>query len=113
MASIDGPLNDPLRLDLQRQTQKLLDSLPADSPYTAALKTASSRPLLLDALSKLLHIPQLTATVSTFFRPLLVDLCARWLEKDEDHLDKLEALCLLIEIHPELYPCVQHVRTIS
>lgn len=95
---------DPLRLDLNRQTSKLLEQLPLE--YSAALKNASSRAALLDLLSALLLMPQYTMTVATLYRPILVDLCARWMHQDTDGLLKFEALCLLLEVHSELYPYV-------
>ncbi|KAI0715618.1 hypothetical protein C8T65DRAFT_828609 [Cerioporus squamosus] len=95
---------DPLRLNLEQQTQKLLDEIPNGSPYSAVLQKVS-RPALLDTISALLRVPQLTTTVATLFRPLLLDLCARWLHQVEaERLDKFEALCLLLEVHPELHP---------
>ncbi|KAL1950443.1 hypothetical protein VTO73DRAFT_5567 [Trametes versicolor] len=98
----DSSFMDPLRLDLNRQTSKLLEQLPLE--YSAALKNASSRAALLDLLSALLLMPQYTMTVATLYRPILVDLCARWLHQDADGLLKFEALCLLLEVHSELYP---------
>lgn len=98
--------HDPLCLNLKRQTQKLLNQLPAGSSYAAALNAASSRPALLNLLSALLYTPQLTDIIASLFRPILLDLCARWLEQDTSLLEKFEALCSLLEIHPELYPYV-------
>ena len=105
MAEPDATLCDPLRLDLQRQTQKLIDQFPGDGPI-AALRNVSSRQALLDHLSMLLLSPQYTMAVCMLFKPLLLDLCARWLHQDTDMLEKFEALCLLIEICEELYSCV-------
>ena len=97
---------DPLRLNLEEQTRKLLNVIARDSPYSAVLQNAP-RSGLLDTLSSLLRLPQLTEAISTLFNPILIDLCARWLHRPEDErLDKLEALCLLLEVHPELYPYV-------
>ncbi|KAI0373653.1 midasin [Pilatotrama ljubarskyi] len=95
---------DPLCLNLQRQTKKLLALLPVESTYSAALKNAISRASLLDMLSELLLVPQYTMAVATLFRPLLLDLCTRWLHVATNGLQKFEALCLLLEIYPELYP---------
>ena len=97
---------DPLTINLSRQTRLLSDLLPRDSPHLAALRNASSRPGLLIQLSRLLATPGLTITVATLFRPLLLELCARWLEEDGDLEDKLEGAALLLEIHPEIFPCV-------
>ena len=39
------------------------------------------------------------------FRPLLVDLCARWIDDETlDEVSRLEALALILEIHEEIYP---------
>ncbi|KAH9924312.1 midasin [Epithele typhae] len=104
------PFPDPLRFDLKGQVQKLHDLLPARIPYAnASLQNAPSRRALLDALSALLHVPHLTMTVSTLFRPILIDLCARWLEEELELLDKLESLCLMLEVHQELFPCLYSV----
>ncbi len=97
---------EPLRLNLEQQTQKLLGDIPHGSPYSTVLQNVS-RPALLDTISALLRVPQLTLTVATLFRPLLLDLCARWLHQvDTERLEKFEALCLLLEVYPELHPCV-------
>ncbi|RDX53520.1 midasin [Lentinus brumalis] len=95
---------EPLRLNLEQQTQKLLGDIPHGSPYSTVLQNVS-RPALLDTISALLRVPQLTLTVATLFRPLLLDLCARWLHQvDTERLEKFEALCLLLEVYPELHP---------
>ncbi|KAM5539433.1 hypothetical protein V8D89_006885 [Ganoderma adspersum] len=106
MVDREDVLHDPLRLDLRRQTQKLLTHLGAESPYATALQNISSKPALLDTLSRLLLAPQHTLLVATLFRPLLLDLCARWLQQVGDKLEKFEALCLLLELYQELSPIV-------
>ncbi|KAI0631943.1 midasin [Trametes polyzona] len=99
------PFRDPLSLNLKRQTQKLLDRLPTGSSYFNALKNAASRTVLLNLLSELMLLSQqYTTLVATLFRPLLLDLCARWLHNTTKALQKFEALSLLVEIHVELYP---------
>ncbi len=97
--------SDPLRLHLKRQVARLLDMFPADSPI-AALRYVSSRKVLLDQLSTLLHLPRYTMAIATLFKPLLLDLCARWLHHGMEHEEKFEALCLLLEPYQELYPYV-------
>ncbi|KAI0357543.1 midasin [Trametes cingulata] len=104
-----GSLHDPLRLNLQRQTRKLLALLPDQSTYSVALKNATSRASLLNTLSELLLLPQYTMSVSTLFRPVLLDLCARWLHAETNGLQKFDALCLLLEIYPELYPILSAI----
>ncbi|KAI0328990.1 midasin [Cubamyces sp. BRFM 1775] len=101
MADPGEPFQDPLRLNLKRQTQKLLD---LQTPFSSSLKNAASRTALLDLLSNMLSLPQYTLLVASLFRPLLVDLSARWLHQADDVLDKFGALCMLLEIFPELYP---------
>ncbi len=97
-------VHDPLALNLRGQTLFLLEKLPLDSPHAKTLRSVPSRSQLLQTLSHLLHTPSLTTLVATAFRPILLDLCARWLENSENLYEKLEAVCLLLEIHPELYP---------
>ena len=101
MADLRESFLDPLRLNLERQTQKLLD---LETPFSASLKNAASRTALLDVLSNMLSLPQYTELVASLFRPLLVDLSARWLHQTDDALNKFEALSMLLEIYPELYP---------
>lgn len=98
--------NDPLRINLEHQTRVFLETTPNDSPLHHALLSASTRSELLRCLSRVLLLPGSTVAVATTFRPILLDLCARWLDDDENEEDKLEALCLLLEVHPELFPCV-------
>ncbi|KZT09211.1 midasin [Laetiporus sulphureus 93-53] len=97
-------ISDPLTMNLQRQTRLLLSQFPADSPHSAAIQNVSTNSELLNVLSHLLLTPGLTELVATAFRPLLVDLCARWLQNDQNEDDKFEAFCFLLELHPEIYP---------
>lgn len=97
-------IHDPLTINLTKQTRSLLTKIPPESVYTTVLTQASTVAALLDTLSRLLFVPALTLPVATAFRPLLLDLCARWLEDEENKEDKLVALCLLLEPHEELYP---------
>ncbi|CDO69902.1 hypothetical protein BN946_scf184884.g61 [Trametes cinnabarina] len=104
MADSAESFEDPLRLNLHGQTQKLLGQLPPESTYAAVLKNAASRAALLETLSELMLKPPLTMLIAKLFRPLLMDLCARWLYRDPDDVHIFEALCLLLDIHPEIYP---------
>ena len=104
--ALSDVFHDPLTINLEQQTRVLLETTPADSPLHDSLLTAPTRSELLRRLSRALLLPGLTSAVATAFRPVLLDLCARWLEDDEDEEDKLEALCLLLAVHPELFPCV-------
>lgn len=95
---------DPLKMNLARQARSLLEKLGPDSQSASSIQNATTTQELLDALSQLLVTPTLTLLVACEFRPVLFDLCARWLLAD-DHADEiLVALCLLLEPHPELFP---------
>ena len=96
--------HDPLTMNFRRQTARLIELLPSDSPYSSDLRNARSHSELLQLLSILLAIPAYTATIASLFRPLLFDLCARWLHDGQQRKEKFEALCFLIEVHPELFP---------
>ena len=100
-------LRDPTSMNMQQQLNALLASLPSDSDVHDNLKRASEENCLLPALSRYLRSPSLTLVITKAFRPLLVDLCARWIDDvngSEVVLDTLEALALLIEVHDELFP---------
>lgn len=97
-------LYDPLTINLEHQTRSFLQALPQDSALHRTLLNAPTRPELLRRLSRTLLLPEHTVALAHAFSPVLPDLCARWLEDEEDEEGKLEALCLLIEVHPELFP---------
>lgn len=97
---------DPLKINYKRQIRSLIALLPSDSPHIATLQNANTKAQLLLTLSGLLAQPGLTMTITTLFRPLLMDLCARWLYDGGSTEDRLEGLCLLLEIHPEIFPYV-------
>ena len=97
-------IGDPLAINLRKQTAVLLAQLPEHLPYAHPLQNATSRSELLNTLSYLLSLPACTLAVATAFRPILLDLCARWLHDEENELERFEALCLLLEIHVEVYP---------
>lgn len=97
---------DPLTINYKQQATILLDQLPAHSPHRPVLQSVSSCSDLLSTLSTWLATPSLTLAVETTFRPLLLDLCARWLQHEERRDDHFVAFCLLLETHQELYPYV-------
>jgi midasin len=97
---------DPLSINLAKQKRALLALLPPDSIYMQQIAEADTPTHALSTLSRLLAIPALTLTIADLFRPLLIDLCTRWLHNDDDIEDRFIAFCLLIELHEELYPCV-------
>lgn len=97
---------DPLTINLEQQTRAFLETIPQDSPLHTTLLSAPTRAELLRRLSRALLLPEHTTAVAFSFRLILLDLCARWLEDEADEENKFEALCLLLELHPELFPCV-------
>ncbi|KAL1744525.1 hypothetical protein HDZ31DRAFT_82642 [Schizophyllum fasciatum] len=100
---------DPLAFNLRRQTQALLDSLPKGSELESEIQSARSHEDLFNALSRWLAAPAFTWRIATTFRPILVDLCARWLQSPEMTEEQFVALCFLVEIHEELFPVLQRV----
>ncbi|TFK52493.1 P-loop containing nucleoside triphosphate hydrolase protein [Heliocybe sulcata] len=104
-------IQDPVMMDWKKQTRVFLASIPSDSPYAAALQQISSSEQLLVLVSRLLYVPSLTLLVAETFRPILFELCVRWLEDGSDIEDKFVALCLLIQPHEELfYVLLQFLR---
>ncbi|KAG1742325.1 P-loop containing nucleoside triphosphate hydrolase protein [Suillus paluster] len=97
---------DPLSINLAKQKRALLALLPSSSIHIQQITEANTPAHALSTLSCLLAIPALTLTIADLFRPLLIDLCARWLHDDDDIEDRFIAFCLLIEFHEELYPCL-------
>lgn len=66
---------------------------------------------VLEVLSRLLSVPLLVETIIKLFRPLLVDLFARWLDVGEDEdeglqEERLAALAYVVEVHEEIFPYV-------
>ncbi|KAK7048623.1 midasin [Favolaschia claudopus] len=99
-------IHDPLAINLRGQTAVLISRLPSDSPHGTTLESALAQPLaqFLNALSTLLSLPELTTLVATIFRPILLDLSARWLDGPQNTEEQLVALCYLLEVHEELFP---------
>jgi midasin len=99
----DGTAYDPCTFNIGRQIEKLLATCPAATPYAPILSTAASYSDRADALAKLLLIPSSTRTVANFFRPILMDLCARLLHDEEHMEEKFVALASLLQPHIELF----------
>lgn len=91
-------------MNMGRQTRSLLEKLGTDSQFASHLHNITTTRRLLDALSEFLVVPAFTLLVAREFRPILFDLCARWLFFDGRTDEILVALCLLLEPHPELFP---------
>ncbi|KAJ1310100.1 hypothetical protein OPQ81_006847 [Rhizoctonia solani] len=105
---------DPLKFDLIGQSQTLLRKIELCTHATSAkayLKAVLNDPSQLNVsgvlctISRLMSTPTFTVLVVDHFRPLLIDLCARWLDDDSiDEVDRLVALCLLVEPYEEIFP---------
>ncbi|KAJ7673557.1 hypothetical protein B0H17DRAFT_1208374 [Mycena rosella] len=110
MASFSA-IHNPLAINLRGQTRVLLASLPSDSPHALRLINAASGTTtqLATALSDLLPSPDLTLLIATIFRPILLDLSARWLDEPQNTEDQLVALCSLLEVHEELFPVLHNM----
>jgi len=95
-----------LDINLYQQRELLLSRIPHHDEATT-LASISTIEELLPHLSRLLFKPGFTSVVASCFRPLLIDLCARWLDMHDADEEQLVALCFLIEVHEELFPCVR------
>ncbi|KAF7364926.1 Midasin [Mycena venus] len=110
MASTSA-IHDPLAINLRGQTRVLISSLPSNSPHASALAKAESQTNaeLLSVLSGLLSVPELTPLIATIYRPILLDLSARWLDEPQNTEEQLVALCYLLEVHEELFPVLHNM----
>lgn len=106
MPLLTSTVHDPLLINLRRQTQILLESTPLASGYAADLNENVPIDKLLTTLAKLLVNSSLTQIIATLYRPILLDLCARLLDWEDEKEEHLVALCLLVEVHEELFPYV-------
>ncbi|KAG6810904.1 hypothetical protein H0H92_009865 [Tricholoma furcatifolium] len=102
--AITSAIHDPLTINLRRQTTLLLENIPNPSKYATDVQNANSIADLLNTLSQLLSHPPFTLTIATLYRPILFDLCARWLDYEQNTEEQVVALCLLLENHEELFP---------
>ena len=99
-------LPSPLSINVSNQISRLLQLIPQNSSLAQAVKQTHTGATLLAQLSLFLRRPAYTLAITSAFRPLLVDLCVRWLDDNDDLYLKFEALALLIEVHEEIYPYV-------
>lgn len=111
--SSTSAIHDPLEINLSRQTRHLLSIIPSESEYAEAIKNASTTREFLATLSRLLTVPAYTQLIATYYRPILLDLCARWIEVDDSKEEQLVALCLLLEVHEELFPILYEILCTS
>lgn len=92
---------DALSIPFTLQIDRFLSLYPAQASLQAApIETQ------LTVLSNLLKTPEYTLDIAKLFSPLLVDLCARWLDDEEQDELKFVAFGLLVPAYEELYPYV-------
>lgn len=89
---------DPLTINIAKQLTRIPEH------ERNQLTCVSSTQELLDVLSQMLARPAMTCAVAEAFRPLLLDLCARWMSDERDFEERFCALCLLIENNEHLFP---------
>ncbi|KAF8890021.1 hypothetical protein CPB84DRAFT_1411321 [Gymnopilus junonius] len=107
--SFASAIHNPLAINLRRQKDALLSSILPNTPHHEALKSASTTRKILSVLSSLLAVPAFTKLIATLFRPILTDLCARWLDSEAGAEEHLVALCYLVEVHEELFPILHRL----
>lgn len=114
---------DPLKLNIRKQVRSLLKLVSSrwdfvDERLIGAIDVLScfnnsavltlSVGEVLEALSRCLSTPHLVRSIVKFFRPLLVDLVARWLEHEGEEEEakelKLTVLAYLVQGLEEIYP---------
>ena len=108
--SLFSRLRDPLSLNPKSQWLEFTSNFPEWTSHVQANVADSSSGEVLSLASKCLLLPSCTIIVADAFRPLLLDLCARWLKDSESLEDKLSALCLLLQPHTEIFPYVPFIR---
>jgi midasin len=108
--SLFSHLRDPLSLNLKTQWLEFTSNRPEWTSHVQANLADLSSGEVLSLASKFLLHPSYTTIVADAFRPLLLDLCARWLKDSESLEDKLSALCLLLQPHTEIFPYVPFIR---
>ncbi|KXN88102.1 Midasin [Leucoagaricus sp. SymC.cos] len=129
-ASFDASiLRDPLTLNLKKQVRTLLGFL-SSRPNATGTELGDAVNILsvfvngtavgpvisqvLDSVSRFLSVPQFSQVVVRLFRPLLVDLFARWLgfdERGELQEARLSVLAYVVEVFEELYPILYEFLT--
>lgn len=92
---------DALAIPFEDQIDAFVNRFPE---HLAALKELATDGEKLEKLSILLKNPQYALHVARLFSPLLVDLCARWLDDDEQDESKFAVFGLLLPAHEQLYP---------
>ncbi|KAF9262904.1 P-loop containing nucleoside triphosphate hydrolase protein [Marasmius fiardii PR-910] len=97
----EATFHDPLSFNIRRQKRRLNSKFPS---LNVSLSDASTPSEFLNLLSHLLTVPAFMSSIATLFRPILFDLCARFLQREGDLEDEVVALCFLIQVHEELFP---------
>ena len=103
-------MHNPLQIDFKKQLGILLTNSEAvkhiSDEYLVILQNPviGNGGIILTVISQLLRTPPLTSLIAQLFRPLIVDLCARWIDLNSDYESTLYALAFLLGWHPEIYP---------
>jgi midasin len=104
--SLFGHLHDPLSLNPKSLWLEFTSKFPEWTYHFQANLADPSPGDVLSLASKFLLLQPCTSIIANIFRPLLLDLCARWLEHSEALEDKLSALCFLLQPHMEIFSYV-------
>jgi hypothetical protein len=102
--SLFDHLRDPLSLNPKSLWLEFTSNYPDWTSHFQANLADSSPAEVLSLASKFLLLQSCTSIIADTFRPLLLDLCSRWLEHSEALEDKLSALCFLLQPHMEIFP---------
>jgi midasin len=90
---------DPLSMNLYRQWNAIAPLI-----EESLLQPNGAQEELVDVLARLLYDSRYTLLIAQKFRPILLLLCAIWLDQHGNEDAKLAALALLIQPHEELFP---------
>jgi hypothetical protein len=98
---------DPLQFGLRGKVSQLVSAHPGFRFPDVITDSTSRATELLNSIARLLAFSALTDEVSIRFRPILMDLCSRWLDMDDiDERHVFESFAALVRPHREIFPCV-------
>ena len=98
---------DPLQFDLRGKVSQLVSAHPGFRFPDVLTHSTSRATELLNSIARLLAFSALTDEVSMRFRPIIMDLCSRWLDLDDlDEHRVFESFAALVRPHREIFPCV-------
>jgi len=106
-SSAQGPCGpDTIFFNIHSQIQQLVSTFPTFRfPHEVSNAPSAKVVEVLNALSRLMTVPLLTSYIANAFRPILLDLCSRWLDLLElEDLSVFEATGVILGIYDEIYP---------